>query len=72
MGLTILVSDVVFIIFSLDAANNCFWPSRTTLHTLFKDDQLFVFNCAADTTLHQAVKDGKFSNLWRASLWNLK
>jgi hypothetical protein len=46
---TVLVSDFVYNIFMLDAAKNCFGPSRTTLQTLCKHDQLLVFNCAADT-----------------------
>ena len=63
---TVLVSDFVYNIFGLDAAKHCFGPSRTTLHTLCKHDQLFVFNCAANTILHQPV--AKSQKLFRESL----
>jgi hypothetical protein len=46
---TVFVSDFVYNIFRLDATKNSFGPSRTTLYTLCKLDQLFVFNSAADT-----------------------
>ena len=44
------VSSFVYNIFCLDAAKKNVGPSRTTLYTLCKHDQLFVFNCAAYTT----------------------
>jgi hypothetical protein len=43
-------------------------PTRKTLYTLCKRDQLFAFICAADTILHQIVTHFKISKLWTESL----
>ena len=72
------VSDFVYNIFRLDAAKNCFGPSRTTLYTLCKHDQLFVFNCAADSILHQPITNFKMLKVMDRKplllklLWNFK
>ena len=67
---TVSVSDYLYIFFRLHAS--CFWPSRTTLHTLCKHDQLFDINCAADTTQHWPITNFKISKVMKRKPLPLK
>ena len=68
MDSTVLVSDLVCIVFSSDTANKCFRASWTPLYTPCKHGQLFVLHCTADYYPAPAChKFRKSERLWTES-----